>query len=60
MLDLGQFLPRLRTLVLDRVVPAHVLSYNLYATPYRDAEIVKRNNVAHPDFVSGTIQVVSQ
>lgn len=59
MLDLGALLPRLRRITLDRVVPAHVVAYGLYDTPYRDAEIVKRNNIPHPSFMTGPIRVVA-
>lgn len=59
-LDLGRFLPRLRDLELATVIPAHVLSYSLYDTPYRDTEIVNRNAVENPNFVSGHLRVLSR
>lgn len=59
MLDLGNLLPRLRRLNVARVVPAHVLSYSLYETPYRDTEIVRRNAIPHPSFVTGDVRVVA-
>lgn len=44
-------LPRLDQLTLQRTRPAIVLSYQLYDTALRDAEIVERNRVPNPAFL---------
>ena len=57
--DLGRVLPRERTVEFVGFVPAIVLSYALYETPFRDEEIVQRNTVVHPTFVVAPAQVLS-
>jgi prophage DNA circulation protein len=44
-------LKRIKTIYLGRVLPALVVSYNLYKTADRDDEIVQRNKVRHPGFL---------
>lgn len=46
-------LPRLGTIVLPQSEPALVLSYDLYASVDREADIIARNKVRHPGFVPG-------
>lgn len=58
MLDLGRVLPRVRIVNLDRNVPSYVLSYGYYGTADRADEIVRRNAITHPLFISGDIEIV--
>lgn len=52
--DIGQRakpLPRLREITPPGPMPALVLSYDLYETTEREADIVARNRIVHPGFV---------
>jgi hypothetical protein len=57
--DLGRVLPHEMTLEFVGAIPAVVISYSMYETPLRDTEIVQRNLVVNPTFVTSTIQVLS-
>lgn len=57
--DLGRVLPHEMTLEFVGAIPAVVISYSMYETPTRDTEIVQRNLVVNPTFVTSTIQVLS-
>lgn len=46
-------LPRLRTLVPPMTVPSLVLVYDLYGDLRREADLLTRNNIAHPGFLLG-------
>lgn len=46
-------LPRLLSYTPPATQPALLVSYSLYADAARDAEIVARNGIRHPGFVSG-------
>lgn len=45
--------PRLTTVVPARTLPALVLAYQCHGDATRDAEIIRRNGIAHPGFVPG-------
>lgn len=58
--SLSEILPRERQLFIEGPIPAIVLGWNLYEDPLRGREIVARNNVIHPNFVSGPVKVLSR
>lgn len=53
-------LPRVRPIEIASTVPALRLAYELYGDANQDADIIKRNRVRHPAFISGgsTIEVL--
>lgn len=53
-------LPRLRTLEVPTVKTALELAYDLYGDATRALEIIDRNNIADPNAVSGTLQVLTE
>lgn len=57
----GADLKKIRTIQLKQSKPALVLSYDLYATPNSETDIINRNRVNHPGFVPGgqPIEVLS-
>ena len=57
--ELATNLPRLETVNVLESEPAVVLAHELYADPLRDSEIISRNGVWSPLFVSGALRVLS-
>jgi prophage DNA circulation protein len=52
-------LARLVTVERPVAVPSLLLSYQLYGSVEREAELVDRNRTSHPGFMSGTLQALS-
>jgi prophage DNA circulation protein len=48
-------LPRLTTIILPVTLPALVAAYRAYGDATRDAELVARNGIRHPGFVTGGV-----
>jgi len=53
-------LPRLQVLEQQAALPSLVLAHKLYGNLDREAELIRRNGVRHPGFVSGTLEVLSR
>lgn len=51
-------LPPVRLIDVGRLVPAAVLASAVHGDSTRDSEIVERNSVPHPLFLSGTVEVL--
>ncbi|AUZ85786.1 DNA circularization protein [Methylophaga nitratireducenticrescens] len=49
----GADLSRLTTYTPKASLPALVIAHNLYGDAFREQEVIERNNVSHPGFVSG-------
>lgn len=49
----GAKLPQVTHYTPTAVLPALVVAYNVYGDASRDAELIARNNIAHPGFVPG-------
>jgi prophage DNA circulation protein len=56
----SQDLPSIVTISVPVARPALVMAQELYGDPTREGEILTRNNVAHPAFVSGDVQVLTR
>lgn len=52
-------LARVETVDRATAVPSILLSYQLYGSQDREADIVARNDAIHPGFLAGSLQVVS-
>lgn len=52
-------LPTLRTIDVPRALPALVIAYQVHGDAERESEIVARNRLVHPGFVSGAVEVLS-
>lgn len=50
-------LPRRAEYVPIVSLPAILISYNVYGTISRETEIIKRNKISHPAFVSGSVPI---
>ncbi|NKD86106.1 hypothetical protein HEQ63_07905 [Haematospirillum jordaniae] len=60
--DIGQRvkpLPRLERITVPGPVPALVLAYDRYEDIAQEADIITRNNIAHPGFVPGSSLLVA-
>ncbi len=49
----AESLPRLGTLVLPQSTPSLAMTYDLYGTVTREADLIARNHVRHPGFMPG-------
>jgi len=56
----AQTLPRIIEMTIDHPRTSLEIAQELYGDATRAPEIVTRNNVAHPAFIAGTIQVLSR
>lgn len=55
----GGLLPRVVTVTRRVPIPALLLAYQLYGSVDQESDVIARNNIAHPGFVSGEIRVLS-
>lgn len=51
--------PRVVTIERRTAIPSLLLAYQLYGSVSQEADVVARNRVRHPGFISGSLQVLS-
>ncbi len=51
-------LASIEEITLEKTVPAIVLSYDLYESPDNELDLIERNTIQNPAFVSGDIEVL--